>query len=362
MKMIENYSIRKTRQIQYKEDLINKFLQYIQSNKNNGGKSMYQYTFNAATDKKVLDELNKTTTSNKKKVSSLEELQGSFDDIDKGYNLNSPSDKIENTLDLKKLESVDIDKEKIYGDALSSLADEKDATKQGIVDDVVKKSKELETNKESLKTSANDQKARIEKLYAERKKEANADAIKRGLASSSIIINQLDAFDSQKIKDYISIDKELSSSINKINEDINSLTLEKDKALKDYDIAYATKLNDKIASLTKDLNAQQEKVIKYNNEIAEKEAEYEADRIKQNATIDSSNTKKYLDLSEFIKDNGASALQSLKNQEKFNIALEYFTGIPKNEAINLLTENSAYYKTQLGTQYYNLLSHMRERS
>lgn len=360
MKTIENYSLKPLHKIQYKEDLINKFLQYIQSNKNNGGKSMYQYTFNTATDKKVLDEL--SNQSNKKKVSSLEELQGSFDDIDKGYNFNSPSDKIENTLDLKKMDDVSIDEEKVYKQAVSSLADENNTTKQGIIDDVVQKSKDLETNKESLKTIADNQKATIEKLYSQRKEEANADAIKRGLARSSIIINQLDAFDNQKIKDYIAIDKELSSSISKINEDINSLTLEKDKALRDYDIAYATKLNDKIASLTQDLQSQQDKVIKYNNEIAEKEAEYEASRIKQNATIDTSNTKKYLDLSEFIKENGSAALQGLKNQEKFNIALEYFTGIPKSEAINTLMDNSAYYKTQLGTQYYNLLSHMRERS
>ena len=64
---------------------------------------------------------------------------------------------------------------------------------------------------------------------------------------------------------------------------------------------------------------------------------------------------------EFIEKYGINALYSLKYQDKFNAALDYFNNFDKATALNELKNNATYYKEQLGNKYYDLLARMNNR-
>ena len=93
-----------------------------------------------------------------------------------------------------KMEDVVIDNSKIEEDSIKSLEKYKNSSIENINKEFDNKSNELNENKKNLISSAGDMKNTVRRDYEKVKESAEADAIKRGLARSSIVINTLDAF------------------------------------------------------------------------------------------------------------------------------------------------------------------------
>lgn len=334
--------------------LMNRFLQISMMEDRYGGKSMYQYKFSNEEDKKVLSALDEQNQPSKN-------IQDSFDNIDSKYTTQYTLPTTDNKLDLKRLGDVVVDQDAIKSQAENELRDERIASIDKINTTAKNKEAGLSSSIESARNNAIQQKANLDRLYEAKKTNASNEALKRGLARSSIIINQLEAFDQGKIDEYMKIDRELSRSIDSLNDQINTLNIEKDKALNEYNIAYATKLNNRIKELNDSLLSEQQKVIKYNNEIAEKEAEYTAKINKQNAELSSKNQADALSLATFIEKYGTETLNANKTTEKYNAALGILNGMDRASAMKELQSNADYYKDQLGNRYYTLLAVMNNR-
>lgn len=348
-------------QLQNSKFLKNYFLQFIQSNNYNGGNGMYQYKFSDEDEKKILAQIDSSESNEKNTSSSLNEK---FNEIDEKYNtsLNTESSSQSNpSLKLDRLDTIEINQDKIKNDAENSLAEEKQKEINSIISEAEQAKNNIAASIDTAQTSAQAQKDNLDKLYQDRKEAISDEALKRGLGRSSIIINQIDAFEKEKINEYNAIDKELSDAINNLNNQLNTLESDKQKALNDYDIAYAVKLNEKIKEINDELYQKQQEVIKYNNEIAEKEAEYLLSKEKQDASIKGDSISQQLDIAEFVEKYGINALYSMKYQDKFDVALDYFNSIDKATALSELKNNATYYKDQLGNKYYDLLARMNNR-
>lgn len=337
----------------------NYFLQFIQSNNYYGGNGMYQYKFSDEDEKRILEQID--STNNKKESDTS--LSDQFSQIDNKYDMSfdTNSNNSDSSIKFEKLDNIEIDQDKIKQDAENSLAEERKNEIDSIINEAENSKNNINASIENVKSSAETQKSNLDKLYEERKQVASDEALKRGLGRSSIIINQIDAFEKEKIDEYMAIDKELSTAINNLNTQLGELESSKQKALSDYDIAYAVKLNEKIKEINDELYQKQQEVIKYNNEIAEKEAEYNLSKEKQDASIKNDLISQQLDVAEFIEKYGINALYSLKYQDKFNAALDYFNNFDKATALNELKNNATYYKEQLGNKYYDLLARMNNR-
>lgn len=294
---------------------------------------MYQYLFDDNTTQKVND-----STNNSKSILEL------FQDVDKKYTFGNQTDA---KLNLQKIDYVAPSQQEVQETAKNSLNNYKQNGIDSINSTYVTKNAQLDKSIQQVKDNTEKQKSELENAYAQAKQGAKNDAIKRGLARSSIIVNKLENYDNNMLNNLAVLSSEANDKIASLNLQKNSAELEKENALKAFDIEYAIKLQDKIDSLNKDISKTQESVIRYNNEIAEQEAKW-------NKELEKENNDRAIDMAEFVSRSGAFVIETLKRNEKYQLAREYFKSMDKQSAINELTNNSAY-KENLGDVIYEKL-------
>ncbi len=294
---------------------------------------MYQYLF----DDDVTDKVKSSTNKSK---SVLEQ----FDDVDKKYALGN---KVDTKLTLKRMDYSEPTQEEVLKKAKNSLSDYKNKGIDKINSNYQLKNEQIDNSIKNVQNGQAQSEQKLINLYQDVKQNAENDAIKRGLARSSIIVNKLENYDNKMLNELAVLTSESNNQINQLTTQKNTLELEKDNALKSFDIEYAVKLQDKINSINDDITKTKESVIKYNNQIAELEAKWEKEAEKENYS-------RQKDLQSFIANNGTYALESLKRDEKYYIAKEHFAGLDKQEALSELKNNSVY-KESLGEYNYDKL-------
>ena len=287
---------------------------------------MYSYTFSK-------DDTDKVT----QKTQDYSNMLDDFKKVDDKYNLTTDN------ITFEKQTFTRPSDEEIKTSAQNSLENYKQTSLQNIEDDYNQKRSDISNQIDELKNSAQSQKQETKELYSSLKNDASNDALKRGLARSSIVINVLDVFDQNMIDEINKINEEIGTKVESLNNQKSLLNEQRQSALNAFDIAYAVELSTKIDEINAELAEEEQKVIEYNNKIAEKEAEYEAQR-----------NKDTLDRAEFIEKYGEDAILSLKQNEKYEIALNYLNTLSKEEALNELDSNSTF-SYELGPTYFNRL-------
>lgn len=283
------------------------------------------------------------------KQNAYDELKSQVEKINDKYAIYpTKGEKIDEEISLARKDYLTKTDEEIEDEAKNSLNDYANVQKDAINQSIDTKLKALDGKEESLRAQSEIEKAELQNYYNTYKRKAENDALKRGLQRSSIVINNLNAFDKELIEKLINVDQTLGENIASINDEINSLTKERQTALDEFNITYAVKLNDKIKELKQDLQEKNDEILEYNNKIAQIEAEYKADAKKQNQKIDSDfldEIYKYFDKQDLIKSN----LQS----ETSTAVEKYLDSLPKDEALAELT-NNAFIRDLLGTNlsYY----------
>lgn len=304
---------------------------------------MYKYVFSDEDSEKI-----------DKKVSLTNDLMSKFDDVDKKYSV-AEREVTKTPLNLEKMEFTAPTNEEVKKSAENSLFEYKNESLQKINDDFDSATKKINIDLENEKQAFSSRKDELENLYGSLKKDASDDAVKRGLARSSIIVSKLEAFDKGMLDSYLELDKEYQKKFSDLNSEKSLLEMQKQNALSSFDIAYAVKLEEKINDINSEIAKEEEKVLKYNNEIAEKEAEYEKELEELQNKIIREDRQDNLDLIEYLTKEGVVAYDDLKAREKYEYAYEKLKGLSKEEALNELKNNVDYSK-HLGRYYDKLLS------
>lgn len=133
----------------------------------------------------------------------------------------------------------------------------------------------LELENQELQKSAKDKKEEVENAYFELEKDLNSNAIKRGIARSSIVSEQIKNLGVEKIRDLLGVDEKIADEIKKNSQKITSLEQEYVQAVDGLSIEKAVEISDAIDKLKKEQNAQLEKVLKYNNDIKKQQQSLE---------------------------------------------------------------------------------------
>ncbi len=294
---------------------------------------MYQFTFDQ-------DTTNKLTENTKKSKTVLEQ----FDEIDNRFNtMSSDTQK----LNLTKMQYTKPSDEEVKKRAENSLYEYKTSNVDSINKDFETKSNSIDSSIKEIEESGNKQKQNIKSAYEEIKQDAKDDAIKRGLARSSIIVNTLATHDGNMIKDLQDKTNEINSKIEGYQNEKSLLEQQKQNALSSFDISYAVKLQEKIDDINKTINNEEQEVIKYNNQIAELQAEWEKEQSK-------ANFDKATELADLVGKYGSTIFEVLKQNEKLEVAKNHFNQMDKNDAINELKNNPIYF-SNLGNKNYNKL-------
>ena len=301
---------------------------------------MYQYIIDDNTTKKVKDTTLKTKS-----------VLDKFNDVDKKYTVGN---KIDSKLSLQKIDYKAPSQDEVLSKAQNSLNDYKSNSIDSINNKYNLQNSQIDKSINNLKSNEKVQKANIENAYSQVKEKASNDAIKRGLARSSIIVNKLSDYDNKMINDLEVLSNETSNKINSLNTQKNTLELEKSNALKSFDIEYAIKLQDKINSINEDIAKNEESAIKYNNQITELETKW-------NKEVEKENNDREMEMADFIAKNSIFTVNNIKRNEKYGIAKEYFNQLDKQTAIAELESNSAYKENLGDTLYDQLLRELKAR-
>ena len=167
----------------------------------------------------------------------------------------------------------------IKKNALKKSADEKRAA--------------LEVEIGDTKAAADKKKKSLSESYAVAKENAANEAIRRGIARSSIISEQLADFDAANIKANADIDYAAENSIKQINGEIEELSDKLSDALSSLDMETAIKVNERIQKLKTERQKRSDEVLEYNNKIAEKKASFAEKLAKKGQTEKEENSDQY---------------------------------------------------------------------
>ena len=294
---------------------------------------MYQYTFDEDTTKKI-----------KKETETAKDIFRQFEDVDNKYNTLTDSN---TNLSLEKIDYTAPTKQQVEETAKNSLESYKNTSLGSINNTYDQKAQNIDKSIENVKKQAEAEKEKIYASYQNAKDEAKDDAIKRGLARSSIIVNTLADYDKGMFNTLSQKSEELNKTISEYQGQKNVLEEQKMNALGSFDIEYAVKLQNKIDELNESIFEKQQEVIEYNNKVSQIEAEWK--KVQEDANYD-----KITDLADLIGTNGSAVFDTLKQNEKYVLAKKYFDGLSKDDALNQLKNNSAFLNN-IGRYNYNKL-------
>lgn len=302
---------------------------------------MYQFTFDEDTTKKVESQTTKTK-------SILEQ----FSEVDNKYS--SLSSLGQSDLNLQELTYQKPTDEEVKTKAENSLSEYKNSSISSINSNFDTKNKNINVSIESAKQAGEEDAKKIYSTYQNVKQDAKDDAIKRGLARSSIIVNTLASYDNGMLAELSNKSEEVNAKITAYQNEKNLLEEQKQNALSSFDIEYAVKLQEKIDSINQSIQEKEQEVIKYNNDIAEIKAKWEKEQ-------ESENFDKTTELAELMGKYGVAVFDELKQNEKYALLQNHFKDMPKEEALNELKNNTAYI-SNIGKYNYNkLLQELNDR-
>lgn len=280
-----------------------------------------------------------------KRKQNIKDINNKLDFVASKYN-GSNQTAVPEKITLEKMEFVKPTESDVLKQGEDSLNDYKTSGVQSIEDEYKLKEDKLYSDKSSVIDAGNKSKQNLKQYYDNAITNAENQALKRGLSRSSIILNQLDAFEKSKIDDYKQIDKDITNQINAINFELNALTSQKQTALNNFDVTYAVKLQEKINNLNKELADKEAEVIKYNNEIALKEAEFNKDVDELKNEISKSTWEDTTDLIDIYGKYGQNVVNKVKNDDIYNTAREYLKSLSQAEVLAILADQD--FKHKLG--------------
>lgn len=180
---------------------------------------------------------------------------------------------------------------------------------------------------------------------------AENQALKRGLARSSIIIGQLDGIEKSRASDLSSSAANLAKTLSDIDANLNSLEAKRNSALESLDLEYASEVQTEIEKAVSDLNKKKQEVIDFNNKVKQLEGEYGLKKEKQKASIKQAEN-------EFRLKNGmdVDAGYDDATRTKMMYCLEYLNGMKRADALKKLTSDNmfAYYLGNAWLDVYNM--------
>lgn len=271
--------------------------------------------------------------------------------------------------EIKKLESVRIGVEKptLQRTELSELeytppTDEALAVKaeQGLKDyraqGIENIKQESADNADKLNKSKSDYEASrasslktLEKAYGNAAESIDNDVIKRGLARSSIAVNEKSGLAQDYAARSAEIMREYDGKIADIDKEINAVGSKLTRALNDFNLSYAAKLNERLNELKADREKKTKEAIEFNNSVKEKQAKLDSDRLKTESSL-------YSDaLSQRQKETALDSLSPEAREAVYKSVykkMDEFLGSMSEKQAKLEFLNHSLYREHLSDYYY----------
>lgn len=211
----------------------------------------------------------------------------------------------------EKKDEIVIDKDKIAEAVTAGYQTTREKSEKELADKYGKKSETLYEKIERLNQELPQELDKISNKYDAYKKNAEFDALKRGMARSTVAELEQDSLEGQKSDALNEKLVSTASSVEKLDNEINELKSELDAALNELDIELASKIQKEIDTKVTKLESEQSKVLAYNKKIEELTKTSLEQRAKKQAKLEEEYAKKY-----------AGKKEEMRNKELVDVAIE----------------------------------------
>jgi len=282
------------------------------------------------------------------------DVSGDLQKIAGKYSVSANSDKnalLPDTQGLQKMEYNPKTDDELAGLAQNRLADYYLNSVNALNENASAAAANLDKQKGAAALAAESKQAQLERVYAAALESVNNDAVKRGLARSSIAAGQVLNLESGKAAELYKIGAEHAGELYRLGTELDALEAKKEKALRDFDISYAAKLALEIDNLAAERDKKAAEVLKYNNDVARIEAQYAADKaLNEQKIIKGEHELKGLSTNSDRQNQASKEMQD----EVYGYLSEYLNSLSREAALNELL-NNAELRKYVDTATFNKL-------
>lgn len=239
--------------------------------------------------------------------------------------------------------------EELLNSAKNSLAEYKQQGVQGIVDNSAENAKALQLKRSYYQADMADELGKLDDSYNAASSNIDNDAVKRGLARSSIAVTQKADLEGKYMEHAAKIRSDYGKMISELDDEIASVDQKLKKALNDFNLTYAVKLNETLNNLKAAREQRQTEVIKYNNELARMQAGLDESRLKTESELYGEA------LDNRAKAKSAEALSEKERDAMYQSVydkMDAFLSSMSPEQAKIEIRNHSLYQTHLDSYYY----------
>ena len=299
------------------------------------------------------NDLNEFLDKDKSSKDKRGKLQEELDRIEKEYNaaIEPVAPSVPELPDVPSYDRMEYDAptdEQLAENAENSLSDYKNAGVENIESETAAAKKAKEEEKLAAAAAAEKRAQAVAASYDEATRSFENDALKRGLARSSIAANKSAGLAEGKADALTKAAADAEAETRGIESEIAALEVSRTKALDSFNIAYAAKLTEKIAALTDARDKKSAEVLKYNNSLLELERKAANDRAELESKL-----KKESQAQARPAVDPAEAL-SARNSSKYEAIRSYLAGMTRAEAAKAVRSDSVVRDSLTDYYYYKL--------
>lgn len=224
----------------------------------------------------------------------------------------------------------------------NSIKNEYDAKEKSLNADKSSSEKQFEVSKDKLKSA-----------YEQTAQALSDDSLKRGLARSSIALNNQAAAGKAYMQNVNDLIEQRNERITEIDNELNSLSGQLQSALDSFKISYAAKLTQRINELTEEREKNKQEAIKYNNSIAKQEYDEQIAKEERDKDLYKEQLQRQQQQKEY-RDSLPDYQKERLEREFYDKAVEVLDSLPRDEAQKLFNASSIF-KDNLSDYYYYTL-------
>lgn len=243
--------------------------------------------------------------------------------------------------------------EQITQSATDELSGYKAQNEKSIGTEYAQKEKELVANKASTAENYGDSSAKLKATYEEAAQSLSDDALKRGLARSSIALNNQAAASQAYTQSQSELLNKYNDNISAIDQELNGLEGQRQSALDSFNISYAAKLTERINELKEQREDNKQKALEYNNSLRSKEYEQKLDKDSTESDLytEALNQQKAKnELKKTIPDEMRNEIDA----NIYNKVVEILNSMSFNEARELFLNEPIFHEVLNDYYYYTL--------
>ncbi len=180
----------------------------------------------------------------------------------------------------------------------------------------------------------------------------DADAVKRGLARSSVAAVNRGELESEYLRKNADVARTYGKKLSELDADIAAVDDKLRAALNDFNLSYAVKLNGRLSELKAERAQKVNDVAEYNNKIRVEQAKLDADRAKTESDL----------LSDALaRERAAKSSDKLSSEARDKLyravyaQMDGFLGSMSPDAARIEIRNHSYYREHLSDYYYKRL-------